>query len=189
MTYGENCFTGVYGALFLCFFSACMFAWSSLCFVCVSPLMEWKQSHASDSFICLPPQTHSHTHTVSLSKAVNVNWTCLLRSFILHLHFYPLRTVCVFAHEVSDNLFFFFLLFFALLLMWSYLFLTHWHSSCLFPLLFYYHMLIAELECIAVFQFAKREPFGLHNTVFGKLQPTLITVSLFQKGESSFFQL
>lgn len=48
-------------------------------------------------------------------------------------------------------------------------------------------MLIAELECIAIFQFAKREPFGLHNTVFGKLQPTLITVSLFQKGESSFF--
>lgn len=95
-----------YGALFLCFFSACMFAWSSLCFVCVSPLMEWKQSHASDSFICLPPQTHSHTYIVSLSKAVNVIWTRLLRSFILHLHFYPLRTVCVFAHEVSDNLFF-----------------------------------------------------------------------------------
>lgn len=143
MTYGENCFTGVYGALFLCFFSACMFAWSSLCFVCVSPLMELKQSHASDSFICLPPQTHSHTYIVSLSKAVNVNWTRLLRYFILHLHFYPLRTVCVFAHEVSDNLFF------ALLLMWSYLFLTHWHSSCLFspPILLSYADSRVRMHC------------------------------------------
>lgn len=89
------------------------------------------------------PQTHSHTYIVSLSKAVNVNWTRLLRYFILHLHFYPLRTVCVFAHEVSDNLFF------ALLLMWSYLFLTHWHSSCLFspPILLSYADSRVRMHC------------------------------------------
>lgn len=134
----ELCFFGI-ECFWLCVHTCvhvCMFAWSWLCFCVCLPIngvkavsCKWLSGGINDStFICLPSQARSHTHIVSLSKAVNVIWTRLLRSFILHLHFYPLRTVCVFCPCGFWQSFFFF----ALLLMWSYLFLTHWHSSCLF---------------------------------------------------------